>query len=51
MDASVWIQVITLITCMIIVTGKDYYELHGIKRNTSDRETKRCFRQLGMEVK
>ncbi|CAF3448110.1 unnamed protein product [Rotaria sp. Silwood1] len=49
MDASIWLQLVTLITCIIIVVCKDYYEILGVKRDASDKEIKRRFRQLALK--
>jgi curved DNA-binding protein CbpA len=35
----------------MIVAAKDYYEILGVKRDASDKEIKRRFRQLGMKIK
>ncbi len=42
-----WIQFVILILCLIIVTAKDFYEILGVKRDASEKEIKRQFRQLG----
>ncbi len=51
MDISIWIQFIILFICLIIVAAKDYYEILGVKRDASDKEIKRRFRELGMKIK
>ncbi len=51
MDKNIWIQFIILFICLIIVAAKDYYEILGVKRDASDKEIKRRFRQLGMKIK
>jgi len=51
MDISIWIQSITLFICLFTVIAKDYYEILGVKRDASDKEIKRRFRQLGMKDK
>ena len=51
MDTSIWIQLITLFICLIIIAAKDYYEILGVKKDASDKEIKRRFRQLGIEIK
>jgi len=51
MDTNIWIQFILLFICLIIVAAKDYYEILGVKRDASDKEIKRRFRQLGMKIK
>ena len=33
---------------MITVLAKDYYQILGVKRDASEKEIKRRFRQLGM---
>ncbi|CAF0758638.1 unnamed protein product [Rotaria sordida] len=49
MNSSIWIQLVTLIVCIIIVACKDYYEILGVKRDASDKEIKRRFRQLALK--
>ncbi|CAF4063844.1 unnamed protein product [Rotaria sp. Silwood2] len=49
MDTKIWIQLVALIICMIIVACKDYYETLGVKRDASDKEIKRRFRQLALK--
>lgn len=51
MDTGIWIQLIILFICLIIVTAKDYYEILGVKKDASDKEIKRRFRQLGIKIK
>jgi curved DNA-binding protein CbpA len=51
MDISIWIQSISLFICLFTVIAKDYYEILGVKRDASDKEIKRRFRQLGMKDK
>jgi preprotein translocase subunit Sec63 len=51
MDTGIWIQLISLIVCIIIVTANDYYEVLGVKRDANDKEIKRRFRQLGITIK
>jgi len=51
MDTGIWIQLISLIICLIIVTANDYYEVLGVKRDANDKEIKRRFRQLGITTK
>ncbi len=49
MDTNIFIQFIILFGCLVIVTGKDYYEILGVKKDASDKEIKRKFRELGMK--
>jgi preprotein translocase subunit Sec63 len=51
MDISIWIRFLTLFICLFSVIAKDYYEILGVKRDASDKEIKRRFRQLGMRYK
>jgi len=51
MEISVWIQSIVLIICLIIVVAQDYYENLGVKRDATEKEIKRAFRQLGKKKK
>jgi preprotein translocase subunit Sec63 len=51
MDTGIWIQLISLIICLIIVAANDYYEVLGVKRDASDKEIKTRFRQLGITTK
>lgn len=48
MDTSIWLQILTLIIFVIIVSCKDYYEILGVKRDASDKDIKKRFRQLGI---
>lgn len=41
------IQFLVLSLCVILVVAKDYYEILGVKRDASEKEIKRKFRQLG----
>lgn len=47
MEVSTWIQFIILLLCLIIVAAKDYYEILGVKRDATEKEIKRKFRELG----
>lgn len=47
MNTSISIQLITVFICLISVLAKDYYQILGVKRDASDKEIKRRFRQLG----
>ena len=47
MNISIWAQIIALTISLVKVTCKDYYEILGVKRDATDREIKRRFRQLG----
>ena len=47
MNITNWIQIITLSICFILIAAKDYYEILGVKRDASDKEIKRRFRQPG----
>jgi preprotein translocase subunit Sec63 len=47
---NIWLHLLTLIVCVIIVTARDYYEILGVKRDASDKEIKRRFRALGMNI-
>jgi preprotein translocase subunit Sec63 len=49
MEISSWLQFLVLIICLIGVLAKDYYEILGIKRDASEKEIKRKFRQLGKQ--
>ena len=49
MEISTWIQFVVLIICLIIVAAKDYYEILGVKRDATEKEIKRQFRQLGIK--
>ncbi|CAF1585443.1 unnamed protein product [Adineta ricciae] len=49
MDTGIWIHLLTLLSSLIIVAGKDYYELLGVKRDATDKEIKRRFRQLALQ--
>ncbi|CAF0888558.1 unnamed protein product [Adineta steineri] len=49
MDTAIWIQLITLIICLNAVAAKDYYEVLGVKRDASDKDIKRRFRQLALK--
>jgi preprotein translocase subunit Sec63 len=51
MDISIWVQLVTLVVCLIIVAAKDYYEILGVKRDASEKDIKRRFHQLGMKIK
>jgi preprotein translocase subunit Sec63 len=51
MDISVWIQCIVLTIGLIIVAAQDYYEILGVKRDATEKEIKRAFRQLGKKKK
>lgn len=47
MDITLWMKICLLILGLIVVAAKDYYEILGVKREASDKEIKRRFRQLG----
>ena len=47
MDIRVWLNVFLLIISVIIITATDYYEILGVKRDATEKEIKRKFRQLG----
>lgn len=42
-----WMQSMILFLCLIMVIAQDYYEILGVKRDASEKEIKRKFRQLG----
>jgi DnaJ-related protein SCJ1 len=48
MDIGTWIQFIILTICLIIVAAEDYYKILGVKRDATEKEIKRAFRQLGI---
>lgn len=47
MEINLWLRYFVFIICLIIVAAKDYYEILGVKRDASEKEIKRKFRQLG----
>jgi len=47
MEIGACLQFVVLIICVIIVAATDYYEILGVKRDASEKEIKRKFRQLG----
>lgn len=47
MNIHSWLQFIVLALCIIVTVAKDYYEILGVKRDASEKEIKRKFRQLG----
>ena len=47
MEINMFVQLMILLFCIVIVTAKDYYEILGVKRDASEKEIKRQFRQLG----
>jgi curved DNA-binding protein CbpA len=49
MEIKVWIQFFVLIISVIIVTAQDYYEILGVKRDATEKEIKRKFRQLALK--
>ena len=50
MNISVWTQLSILITSLAMVAAKDYYETLGVKRDATDKDIKRRFRQLGKNI-
>lgn len=48
MNTCLSIQLIIVFLCAITVLAKDYYQILGVKRDASEKEIKRRFRQLGM---
>ena len=51
MNTIGWIRFIVLAVCIVVVTAKDYYQILGVKRDASEKEIKRKFRQLGMRCR
>ncbi|UJR08951.1 hypothetical protein I4U23_013203 [Adineta vaga] len=49
MDINSWIQFAILVFCIVIVTAKDYYEILGVKKDATEKEIKRKFRQLALK--
>ncbi|UJR37261.1 hypothetical protein I4U23_029970 [Adineta vaga] len=49
MDIGIWIYLLPLLVCLMAVAGKDYYEILGVKRDATDKEIKRRFRQLALQ--
>ena len=47
MDTCIWTHLLTLTLCLCTIAAKDFYETLGVKRNATDREIKRRFRELG----
>jgi len=47
MKIHLWIHVFLVLLCLLSISAKDYYEILGVKRDASDKEIKRRFRQLG----
>lgn len=47
MNIRTFIQLLVLTLCLVVVFAKDYYEILGVKRDASEKEIKRKFRQLG----
>ncbi len=39
--------VIVLISCEVLLGAKDYYEVLGVKRDATEKQIKRRFRELG----
>ena len=50
MDLNLWIQLLILMFCSIIILAADYYEILGVKRDASEKEIKKKFRQLGKKI-
>lgn len=50
MDMRGWLQSIILILCLVVILAKDYYEILGVGRDATEKEIKRKFRQLGMQM-
>ena len=42
-----WMQFVALAICLVIVVAKDYYEILGVKRDATEKQIKKRFRQLG----
>ncbi|CAF1161367.1 unnamed protein product [Rotaria sp. Silwood1] len=49
MKINTWIQYVVLLICLIIVAAKDFYEILGVKRDATEKEIKRKFRQLALK--
>lgn len=47
MNMNSWIQNFVLLLCLIVVFAQDYYEILGVKRDATEKEIKKKFRQLG----
>ena len=47
MDTCIWMHLITLAVGLCTIAARDFYETLGVKRNATDREIKRRFRELG----
>lgn len=50
MELKLWIQLLLLIFSVIMIVAKDYYEILGVKRDASEKEIKKKFRQLGKRI-
>lgn len=41
------LHLVVLLLCLICVWAKDYYEILGVKRDATEKEIKKKFRELG----
>ena len=51
MDFHVYLQFVMFLFGVISISARDYYEILGVKRDASEKEIKRQFRQLGMLIR
>ncbi|CAF3427940.1 unnamed protein product [Rotaria socialis] len=49
MNIHLWLQFIVLALCIVVAVATDYYEVLGVKRDASEKEIKRKFRQLALK--
>jgi len=51
MQVNTWLRSLAIIVCLAVIAAKDYYEILGVKKDASEKEIKRKFRQLGWKNK